>query len=72
MVGLFHGEGASPAADPGARLSVPDDLVDDEEHADGRDHPEGGEGWHLPRDGEQPDQQHRRDRSASPEATAYA
>jgi len=66
--GLFRGENASTAADPGARRSVPEDLVDDEGHADGRDETEGGESSHLPRSGQQPKQQDCRDRSSPPEA----
>jgi len=63
---------ASPAANPGARLSVPEGLVGDEGHADGRNDAEGRQGRHLPCDRKQPEQQHRRDRSPPPEATADA
>src|SRR5919199_3921257 len=42
--GLLHGERAPPAADPGARLSVPEGLVGDEGHAHGHNQAEGGKG----------------------------
>jgi hypothetical protein len=67
---LFHGERASMAADPGAPFSIPDRLVADETRADGRNEAEGGEGRYHPRDGEQPKQQDRRDRSSPSEASA--
>jgi len=48
---LFCGERTTPVADPGARLSMSDDLVNDEGHADGGDETEAGERSHVCRDG---------------------
>ena len=45
--GLFDSERASTAADPGSRLAMPDDLIDDEPHANGRNEPQGGKRGHL-------------------------
>src|SRR2546428_358913 len=58
---LFHGERAPTAPDPGARLTVPDGLVDDERRADDRNEAQGGQSWHLPRDGKQTQQDNGRD-----------
>src|SRR2546430_1367304 len=62
--GLFHGERPPPAADPGARPSVPEDLVDDQGYTDGCDETEGDKGRHKRRDRNQPKQEDRRDRTA--------
>jgi hypothetical protein len=70
MGDLFHGKRASTATDPGSPLSVPDGLVADKGHADGRNEAEGGEGRYHPSRLDQPEQQDRRDRSAPPEASA--
>ena len=49
---------------------MPEGLVGDEGRAHGRNQAEGGEGWHCSRDGEQPKQQDRRDRSTPPQTSA--
>jgi hypothetical protein len=67
---LVRGERAAPAPDLGARLSVSDGLVGDEGPRHGSDESEGGEGRHLRRDGEQPEQQDRRHRSAVTQTAA--
>ena len=67
--GLFRGEGATSAPDPGASLSVPEDLVDDEADADRRDQAEREQGRDHGCGRDQRQQQNGRDRPASPEAS---
>src|SRR5213593_2185152 len=68
--GLLHGEGASSATDPGAGLSVPQDLVDDERHTNGPNHAQGDKGWNHGCHRDQPEQHDRRDGPASPQPPA--